>query len=148
MICHSNSAKSLIKSIQNSEVGLFDLPVDQNNILNSIRNYVKTLDKEIDTFLLIGIGGSSLGCITIDSALSKIDSNKKFICLDNVDSDLIEKIFTEIDVTKTLVNVVSKSGGTPETMSNFMIVYNKFKSKLDVKYQIILSLQQIHKRES
>ncbi|MCB0280757.1 MAG: glucose-6-phosphate isomerase [Calditrichaeota bacterium] len=111
------------------DVGFFDLP-DQETEVQEIRSYLQTIDQSIDTLLLIGIGGSSLGCITIYDALIKANNKRKFYCLDNVDSDRLHLIMAKCNPHKTLVNVVSKSGGTPETMSNFMIVYTQFRQVL------------------
>lgn len=95
-----------------------------------IKQYIANLPSEIDTFLLIGIGGSSLGPITIYEALKQNTNGKKFYCLENTDPDKTSEILGNINPKRTLVNVISKSGGTTETMVNFFRVYSLFSAEL------------------
>jgi glucose-6-phosphate isomerase len=44
--------------------------------------------------------------------------------LDTVDPDLLDEFFESVDLTKTHINVISKSGGTIETSSQFMLAYS------------------------
>jgi glucose-6-phosphate isomerase len=75
----------------------------------------------------IGIGGSSLGpqaiCIGLE-AFHKPGKRVHFIS--NVDPDESTKIFQSLDLKKTVVVVVSKSGSTLETVTNEAIARNKF----------------------
>jgi glucose-6-phosphate isomerase len=82
-----------------------------------------------DYFVLIGIGGSSLGAEMLFQALKgfyhNLKDKPKFFILDNIDTDKIEEILNSIDLRKTFFYVVSKSGRTIETISNFLMVLNK-----------------------
>ncbi|MFW6018808.1 MAG: glucose-6-phosphate isomerase, partial [Halapricum sp.] len=69
--------------------------------------------------LNVGIGGSALGAATLSSAL---DSDVKAYYLDNVDPEWVTSILATVDLSKTAVNVVSRSGTTAETLSNFLVV--------------------------
>ena len=69
--------------------------------------------------LVIGIGGSSLPARTLVDALG--NSKREFYFLENVDPDAAARIFAKIDWKKVLVVVVSKSGGTLETLANFFV---------------------------
>lgn len=68
-----------------------------------------------DTLLWIGIGGSALGPQLLHQALSRPTDPLRVHFLDNVDPHGIESVLSQIDPCKTLVVVVSKSGGTVET---------------------------------
>jgi glucose-6-phosphate isomerase len=54
----------------------------------------------------------------------------KLYIADNVDPERLLYLFETIDITKSLFNVISKSGSTSETMSQFMIIKELLESKL------------------
>lgn len=79
---------------------------------------------KFDHIVIVGIGGSNLGTIAILEALNK---NKKFLFADTVDSDYMNEMITYLDQqikkkNKVLVNVVTKSGKTTETIANFELL--------------------------
>ncbi|MEF8974973.1 MAG: glucose-6-phosphate isomerase [Halapricum sp.] len=75
--------------------------------------------EDSEYLLNVGIGGSALGAATFSAAL---DSDVEAYYLDNVDPEWVEGILSDVDLSKTAVNVVSKSGATAETLSNFLVV--------------------------
>jgi glucose-6-phosphate isomerase len=68
-----------------------------------------------DTLLWIGIGGSVLGPQLLHRALSSPADTIQVHFLDNVDPHGITRTLSQIDPSRTLVVVVSKSGSTIET---------------------------------
>jgi len=69
--------------------------------------------------LNVGIGGSALGAATLTSALpGDVDA----YYLDNVDPEWVRGVLAGVDLGRTAVNVVSRSGTTAETLSNFLVV--------------------------
>ncbi len=66
-----------------------------------------------DTVLQVGIGGSALGPQLLADALDGDGLALAF--LDNTDPNGIERTLARLDLARTLVLVVSKSGGTKET---------------------------------
>ena len=69
----------------------------------------------------VGIGGSALGAATIERALgSRSDAPAYF--LDNVDPADVTDLLSTLPLQETVVNVVSRSGTTAETLANFLIV--------------------------
>lgn len=69
--------------------------------------------------IMIGIGGSDLGPRAVYQALQAYsDPNKRVHFISNVDPDNAIKVLKQVDLKKTLVAVVSKSGTTLETMTN------------------------------
>ena len=68
--------------------------------------------------LTIGIGGSALGSKTLSTALGISGHH----VLDNVDPFANLDVLNNLDLSDTVVNVVSLSGTTIETISNFLIV--------------------------
>jgi len=75
----------------------------------------------------VGIGGSDLGPRAIYLALSafRLD-HRRVHFISNVDPDDAAAVLREIDLSRTLVNVVSKSGTTLETMTNEELVRNAY----------------------
>lgn len=120
---------SYIKKIEeNKQLGFTDLP-ENEEYAEICLNLVNSLDKEIDTLLVLGIGGSALGTsMVLDAIPEKV--SKKIIVLDNVDPNTIEKVSKSIQPEKTIINVVSKSGGTVEPISQFKYFFKQFEEEL------------------
>ena len=112
------------------EVAFFHLPYKREH-LTKIQQLADRSAKNFDNYVLLGIGGSSLGPIAVQNALkdpmwnllppSKRDGRPRMFFLDNIEPDMIASISRFINPKKTLFNVISKSGSTAETMSQFMI---------------------------
>jgi len=120
-------------------LGFYDLP-DQN--VDHITDYIDTVKNNYDYMVVLGIGGSALGNKAIYSALKSTKQlNKKLFIMDNVDPLMVHDILTEIDIKRTLFNVITKSGTTAETMSTFMIVMEMIKKACPDTYkkQIIVT---------
>ena len=100
-----------------------------------IKEYANFVKENFDYFVLVGIGGSSLGTEMLVQALKWINYNQfhfpKFYVLDNVEPEKVASVLELIDVRKTCFNVISKSGSTIETIANFMIVLDLLKEKLE-----------------
>lgn len=90
------------------------------------------MDGRFEEILLLGIGGSALGPIALRTALCPPRWNElsaaqrghrpRLHVLDNVDPTTISATLARLDLARTLVLVVSKSGGTVETMAQYLIV--------------------------
>ncbi len=74
--------------------------------------------------LVIGIGGSALGPQFVADALGSPDDRIVPSFLDNTDPDGIDRVLRALgpDLARTLVIVISKSGGTPETRNGMLEV--------------------------
>lgn len=117
-----------------------DLPYNQENIVKDIEEYVLKVKDNFEAFVVFGIGGSALGPLSVQQAinhpfyneLSRQQRNNfpKFYVVDNIDPEKLVYLFDTIDITKTLFNVISKSGSTSETMSQFMIIKEMLEKKL------------------
>lgn len=73
--------------------------------------------------VVIGIGGSSLGLRALTTALGS--RHKKIVICDDLDPVAFHAATHDIDWTKTVINVVSKSGGTLEIMALASCVVKK-----------------------
>ena len=74
-----------------------------------------------EAVLTVGIGGSALGAATLSDALADPDDPDAYF-LDNVDPEHVSRLLESLPLERTAVNVVSKSGTTAETLSNFLVV--------------------------
>src|SRR5438067_8960362 len=80
--------------------------------------------------LSIGIGGSALGPEFIADALGSAKDPLDIYFFDNTDSDGFDRVFDKIDnqLDRTIVVVISKSGGTKETRNGMLEVEARFKA--------------------
>jgi glucose-6-phosphate isomerase len=100
--------------------GFLDLGNQPEN-LQKITAYSKSVEGKFTDIVILGIGGSMLGPLTILDALNtNPDKNRPAVhCLDNIDPVLIQTITSKINLEKTLILVQTKSGGTPETLAQY-----------------------------
>ena len=75
----------------------------------------------IRDFVILGIGGSSLGAEAILRALRPPLKEPRFHVADNSDPTTFSWLLGSLKQEETLFYVVAKSGGTPETLSQFLI---------------------------
>jgi glucose-6-phosphate isomerase len=86
----------------------------------------------IRTVLWIGIGGSGLGPRVIQDVFEGPDT-VEFILIDTIDPAVLGMYAKLLDWRSTLIVVVSKSGGTLETMSAFFLFWQKLVATLREK---------------
>lgn len=119
------------------------LAKSQDDVVADILEYVKTVQDKFDNFVVLGIGGSALGPIALQQALNHLRYNDlakdkrvgpKFYVEDNVDPERMQSLLDVIDIKKTCFNVVSKSGSTSETMSQYLIISTLLKEALGDKW--------------
>jgi glucose-6-phosphate isomerase len=107
------------ETINDEQNGFFHLTNNQE-LTKDVKEVYKSFQHK-KHFVQIGIGGSALGPQMLVSALRK-NWDKTFTLLDNVDSDYITDELRKIDIQDALFYVVSKSGGTAETIACYAIV--------------------------
>ena len=128
-------------------------PYDQGEVVARVKAVAADIQQNFDAFVVLGIGGSALGPIAVFNALKHLYYNElpkekrktpKFYVVDNVDPDKMLNLFDVIDVDKTMFNVITKSGSTSETMSQYLIVSEMLKSRLgkDAAKHIIATTSQ------
>src|SRR5918996_1627075 len=113
------------------EYGFYNL-VDQGPTVHAIRTFADGLGQAYDHVLVLGIGGSALGTKALLNALRRPawnewdDDGREFYprltVLENVDPTTVAAALARIDPRRVLVNVISKSGGTAETMAQYLVV--------------------------
>ena len=125
-------------------LGFADLPGDKDT-LRAVEDAARRFGKGVDNVIVLGIGGSSLGFIALKDALlhplhnqvAKARKVPAFYVLDNIDPEYIGAVLETIDPKKTLVNVITKSGATAETIGQFLIFFDLFAKKLGSKKKAV-----------
>lgn len=109
--------------------------------LEKLKNFLTSIEtqNQFTDIVQVGIGGSQLGPQAIYLALQAYQKpGRRAHFLSNVDPDDGAKVLHSIDPAKTLVVIVSKSGGTLETLTNQEYVQEYFrKAGLDPKNHLI-----------
>lgn len=122
-----------------------DLPYTQDEVVADILATAEEIKDKFDTFVVLGIGGSALGPIAVQQAMNHLRYNElskeerggypRLYIIDNVDPEGMSALFDVIDIQKTVFNVITKSGSTSETMSQFLIVKDLLKARLGDSYK-------------
>ena len=113
------------------EYGFYRL-VDQATTVRQIQAFAEGVGQAYDHVLVLGIGGSALGTKALLNALRRPAWNEwddegrdffpRLTILENIDATTVAAALERIDPRRVLVNVISKSGGTAETMSQYLVV--------------------------
>lgn len=108
-----------------------ELPYTQDAIVEDILATVRGFLPWCENFVVLGIGGSALGPIAVQQALNHLHYNDlpkerrggpRLFVEDNVDPERMAALLDVIDPAATVFNVITKSGGTSETMSQLLII--------------------------
>lgn len=133
----TNAANQLDSKRANGQMDWRNLPYNQP--VDEILDYAVQVQKNFESIVVLGIGGSALGPIALQQAINHPYYNElprekrkfpKFYVADNVDPERLVYLFDVIDLDKTLFIVISKSGNTSETMSQFMIIKDMLEKEL------------------
>lgn len=115
-----------------------DLPAD-TALARRIRRHASALARRFETFVVVGIGGSALGNIMLQTALvhpfynedSRLRRGRpRIIVADNVDPALVAGMLDTVDLPKTCFNIITKSGATAETMATFLIIRDRLRRRV------------------
>ena len=102
------------------EIGFVDTPETPTEPIEAWA--AERLDEQWEAQIVIGIGGSSLGArAVLQTALPARRTGLETYFADNLDPESVDRLFGYLDPEKTLVVVITKSGTTIETMSQFWI---------------------------
>jgi glucose-6-phosphate isomerase len=129
---------------ESGEMGFFELP-DALTVVDEIERFANGVGQAFENVVVLGIGGSALGTIAVKTALLNAFWNEldeegreffpRLYVLDNPDPSTFSAFLDHIDLRSTLFNVISKSGGTAETMSQLMIVRERLEAELGDGYR-------------
>ncbi len=116
------------------KVGFADI-VSDKSLEDQATGFAHRVKGRYTDVVVLGIGGSALGPIALRTALRPSGWNMlgdaaraghpRLHVLDNVDPVTIAALLSRLDLSGSLFIVTSKSGGTAETMSQFLIVHDR-----------------------
>lgn len=121
------------KLVEEGKIGFFGLS-EGKDLAKQTLEWARALPPEIENFVVLGIGGSSLGARALYSALARpfdpLRSRKpgmprRLWFADNVDPVSFNAILELCPPDRTVYNAISKSGGTVETAAQLMIVMDR-----------------------
>ncbi len=97
--------------------------------LEKLKKFLDQLGSKFDHVIQIGIGGSELGPKAIYEALKCYQKPHRHVhFVANVDPDEAAYVLSQVDIKKTLVISVSKSGNTLETSTNEIAIRSAFEA--------------------
>ena len=112
-------------------LGFLDLPGD-DALHGQSTDFARRAERRFDDVVVLGIGGSALGPIALRTALrasgwNSLDARARgglprLHVLDNVDPVTIGALLERLELARALFIVTSKSGGTAETMAQYLVV--------------------------
>ncbi len=119
-----------------------DLPYNKE-ISKNVKKIAAEVKDGCENLVVLGIGGSALGSIALQTALNpymynldpKQRKGPRLFVFDNVDPVQLASFLDWVGskLRKTIINVISKSGRTAETAAQFMIISEILLDKLGPK---------------
>jgi len=139
--------KRRIKDKTNNDYYPLIMPLDMQKEIQKIKEYAVKIQENFDNFVVVGMGGSSLGNELLHYAINGIFYNEnharkypKLYFFDNVDPESIKDAIDLLDMKKTVFNIITKSGTTSETMLNMLAIGASLKKEgLSLKDHLIFT---------
>jgi glucose-6-phosphate isomerase len=125
-------------AIEKAPLGFRKLPYN-TKLADEVATMAADIAERCDEFIVLGIGGSALGNIALHSALNHPyydmmirppRRGPRLFVADNIDPDRISGMLDALDLDNAVFNVITKSGGTAETMSEFLVFREALIKKL------------------
>ena len=126
--------RSVSERHQSGELGFFDLATN-GALLQQTMDFASRATGRFRDVVVLGIGGSALGPVALRNALRAPQWNAlddaarapwpRLHVLDNVDPVTISALLERVTLRDALFVVISKSGGTAETMAQYLIVRDR-----------------------
>ncbi len=133
-----STKKKIFKDISSKSFGfLKDIYCDNLGEITKLADHLRNFEN----VLFLGTGGSSLGGKTLVSIKENFffkDSSPKIFFLENVDEWSISRLTMKINLQNTALVVISKSGETIETLSQFFFLKNEMKEINNFKKKVFI----------
>ncbi|MFH1957459.1 MAG: glucose-6-phosphate isomerase [bacterium] len=132
------AVEKLLKKRRSKIVGFADLPYDMKTA-GEVCLAAASIRGKFDCLVVLGIGGSALGARALIDSLkppffnflpgSAREGWPGVIIADNISPEFIEALAGIVPLSKTVFNVVTKSGTTSETLATFSLFLSILKSR-------------------
>ena len=116
-----NVHRKFLNDFEKDELDCISVVKDRSKI--KAINQKSLIFKDCKDIIIVGTGGSTLGSKMIDSIF---DGKKKIHYVENVDPSSVEKLLLTLNHEVTGLIIISKSGETIETLSQFFFILNHF----------------------
>ena len=120
--------RALAKRKADVSLGFFEVPKRQPS-REAMRTLLGKLDQDVETLVVIGIGGSLLGAQAVYQALAGLETMKRgarklrvVFAGDATDPRALVDVIEAVDWKRAAIDVISKSGDTIEPMSVFSLL--------------------------
>ena len=129
-ITRNKFIKTIFSKKSSDMLDWLDLPNQNPDDVKVFWEYGKYVRRKFDNFVVLGIGGSALGIKMLQNtfvdSLNKDIGIKVYVC-DNIDPDSFVTLIDKLNLKKTMFNVITKSGGTSETLAQMSIIIERYK---------------------
>lgn len=137
----SNILRKISSERTRGKLPFLDLPYQD---IKKIIGLSEEISHSFDDLVILGIGGSALGATALLNALTHPYRNilpkgmrrrPRVFVYDNVDPDQLKGLLDLIDITRSVFNVVTKSGETVETIASFLVIRERLKKAIGSGWQ-------------
>jgi len=136
--------QTVVGQCRRGELGYAALP-GSTQYVSQVRALVEKYKPTTTDLVVLGIGGSALGSIALQDAMNpptwnvlsdKVRRGPRLFVVDNADPALLADTLRCVSrrLKTTLVNVISKSGETTETVAGFMVVREMLRKRLGADF--------------
>ncbi len=131
----AQARQALLAMHEMGQVQFMHLPY-LDTVVQEVEEGAQALRQKFDQMVVLGMGGAALGTRAIQQACHPLESTetspekKNVVVLDTLDPAAMALFMERLSPERTVFNVVSKSGNTVETMSQFLFFYDLLKKRL------------------
>ncbi len=134
---HGRRLDAMLAQRANGTIGFYDLP-DDRGPLEQCLEFAERTRGRYENIVVLGIGGSALGTLALHASLSpplhniknRSTDRPRLFVVDNVDPVLVSGVLRTANPGRSLFIVISKSGSTAETMSQFLLFLEALKTSV------------------
>lgn len=112
-------AAALRKRKEHGEVPFLAL-AERRELLSQVKALAEEVRRECDTLVVVGAGGTAHATRALLGAVEQPSPRLAF--LETLDPHALAAWLETVDLARTTFNVVSKSGETPETLAQFLLL--------------------------
>lgn len=133
------AVSSVRAAVEGKRLGFCKLPFDPS-LVREVGGVADRLAAAVDNFVVLGIGGSALGNSALHAALNhpyynllpreRRGDRPRIFVLDNVDPEFVAGAMDLLDLERTAINVITKSGTTAETMAQCLLFLDAMEKRL------------------
>ena len=119
---------SFLQKCESKKIGFFDWPQNVQSTLQETQALADDFRSKYEGAICMGIGGSFLGPAALQDIFnfSPASTDLSVHWISNVDSASIEKATRFVDSRKCMAVIISKSGGTTETLAAWFHFSHRF----------------------